>query len=254
MEYLRKLAAAAGPLAAAAAGAGVPDAGTAGLRDRAAAPGGGRSDCLDHARPRRARCPGTPGVRCRSTSPPPRLIRGIPRRAGRGRPRPQPRPARSGRPAYPRCGPVRRPGRIRPADLRVADTDRYGGPPPLRSACRRVRSRAPTASLRRCWPRCGCPWPGAAPPTPRPRKTPPGSLNAPPPARASPDTLLLGADLLIRPAFEDAYDLDVRRHARALLHAVEALPAPDRPAEVAQLRRALVEAGEVDLAQAPAAG
>ncbi|WP_189750716.1 hypothetical protein [Streptomyces tendae] len=43
-------------------------------------------------------------------------------------------------------------------------------------------------------------------------------------------------------------DGDVRRHARALLQTAEALPAADRPAEVAQLRRALIEAGEVDLA------
>ncbi|MFE3270032.1 hypothetical protein [Streptomyces sp. NPDC059215] len=40
-------------------------------------------------------------------------------------------------------------------------------------------------------------------------------------------------------------------HARALLQAAEALPAPDRPAETSQLRRALLEAGEVDLAGEP---
>ncbi|MFE1190200.1 hypothetical protein [[Kitasatospora] papulosa] len=67
-----------------------------------------------------------------------------------------------------------------------------------------------------------------------------------------PDALLLAVHLLTRPAPEDAYDGDVRHHARALLQAAEALPVPDRPAEAAQLRRALVEAGEVDLAQAPA--
>jgi D-mannonate dehydratase len=50
------------------------------------------------------------------------------------------------------------------------------------------------------------------------------------------------------------YDADVRRHARALLQAATALPAAERPAETEQLRRALVEAGEVDLAQTTAAG
>ncbi|MEV7157266.1 hypothetical protein AB0N77_22005 [Streptomyces misionensis] len=67
-----------------------------------------------------------------------------------------------------------------------------------------------------------------------------------------PDALLLAAHLLTRPAPDGAYDGDVRRHARALLRAAEALPAPERPAETAQLRRALVEAGEVGLAGAPA--
>ncbi|MEV5177973.1 hypothetical protein AB0L10_44875, partial [Streptomyces flaveolus] len=66
-----------------------------------------------------------------------------------------------------------------------------------------------------------------------------------------PDALLLAVHLLTRPAPEGAYDGDVRRHARALLQRAEALPAPDRPAEAAQLRRALIEAGEVDLASAP---
>nr|WP_258404872.1 hypothetical protein [Streptomyces sp. F12] len=66
------------------------------------------------------------------------------------------------------------------------------------------------------------------------------------------DALLLAAHLLTRPGPDGAYDDDVRRHARALLRAAEAPPAPDRPAETAQLRRALVEAGEVDLAHAPA--
>ncbi|MFI1189643.1 hypothetical protein [Streptomyces californicus] len=64
-----------------------------------------------------------------------------------------------------------------------------------------------------------------------------------------PDALLLAVNLLTRPAPGGAYDRDVRHHARALLQAAEALPARDRPAEAAQLRRALVEAGEVDLAQ-----
>ncbi len=67
-----------------------------------------------------------------------------------------------------------------------------------------------------------------------------------------PDALLLAVHLLTRPAPDGAQDSDVRHHARALLQAAEALPAPDRPAEAAQLRRALVEAGEVDLAHAPA--
>lgn len=67
-----------------------------------------------------------------------------------------------------------------------------------------------------------------------------------------PDALLLAVHLLTRPAPEGAHDSEVRHHARALLQAAEALPAPDRPAEAAQLRRALVEAGEVDLAHAPA--
>ncbi|WP_240679442.1 hypothetical protein [Streptomyces sp. B29(2018)] len=67
-----------------------------------------------------------------------------------------------------------------------------------------------------------------------------------------PDALLLAVHLLARPAPHGAHDGDVRHHARALLQAAEALPAPDRPAEAAQLRRALVEAGEVDLAHAPA--
>ncbi|MFF8994501.1 hypothetical protein ACF09H_32175 [Streptomyces sp. NPDC014983] len=67
------------------------------------------------------------------------------------------------------------------------------------------------------------------------------------------DALLLAAHLLTRPASEGAYDGDVRRHARTLLRAAEVLPAPERPAETAQLRRALVEAGEVDLAGAPSA-
>ncbi|MFK0142464.1 hypothetical protein [Streptomyces murinus] len=68
----------------------------------------------------------------------------------------------------------------------------------------------------------------------------------------SSDALLLAVHLLTRPAPEGAYDGDVRRHARALLRDAEALPAPECPAETAQLRRALVEAGEVDLAGAPA--
>jgi hypothetical protein len=40
---------------------------------------------------------------------------------------------------------------------------------------------------------------------------------------------------------------DVRSHTRTLLEASVALPEAERPAETEQLRRALVEAGEVDL-------
>ncbi|WP_199800767.1 hypothetical protein [Streptomyces marianii] len=69
----------------------------------------------------------------------------------------------------------------------------------------------------------------------------------------SPDALLLAAHLLTRPAPDPAYDTDVRRHARALLQAAAALPETERPAETEQLRRALVEAGEVDLAQTDSA-
>ncbi|WP_063835832.1 hypothetical protein [Streptomyces mutabilis] len=70
----------------------------------------------------------------------------------------------------------------------------------------------------------------------------------------SPDALLLAAHLLTRPAPGPLYDADVRRHARALLQAAAALPEAERPAETEQLRRALVEAGEVDLAQMTTAG
>ncbi|MEK2495152.1 hypothetical protein WN990_36985 [Kitasatospora purpeofusca] len=65
----------------------------------------------------------------------------------------------------------------------------------------------------------------------------------------SPDALLLTGHLLIRPAPDPEYDTDVRRHARTLLQAAAALPEAERPAQEEQLRRALVEAGEVDLAQ-----
>ncbi|MGW7196211.1 hypothetical protein [Streptomyces chryseus] len=65
----------------------------------------------------------------------------------------------------------------------------------------------------------------------------------------SPDALLLAAHLLTRPGPAPWYDADVCRHARALLQAAVALPAAERPAETEQLRRALVDAGEVDLAQ-----
>lgn len=90
---------------------------------------------------------------------------------------------------------------------------------------------------------------GSAPPTPRCRTVAERAAAHP----REPDALLLAAHLLTRPAPEAAYDGDVRRHARALLQAAEALPAPVPPAAAAQLRRALVEAGEVDLAGAPAA-
>ncbi|MFB8401143.1 hypothetical protein [Streptomyces sp. NPDC055912] len=65
----------------------------------------------------------------------------------------------------------------------------------------------------------------------------------------SPDALLLAAHLFTRPAPGPLYDADVRRYARALLRAATALPEAERPVEAEQLRRALVEAGEVDLAQ-----
>ncbi|MFC8259710.1 hypothetical protein ACFUNF_19245 [Streptomyces sp. NPDC057291] len=60
---------------------------------------------------------------------------------------------------------------------------------------------------------------------------------------------VLAAHLLTRPT--PAYDADVRRHARALLQAAAALPETERPAQTEQLRRSLVEAGEVDLARTP---
>ncbi|MFJ4700463.1 hypothetical protein ACIP5N_22210 [Streptomyces sp. NPDC088768] len=63
------------------------------------------------------------------------------------------------------------------------------------------------------------------------------------------DALLLAAHLLTRPAPDPWHDVEVRAHARTLLLAAEALPAPDRPAGTERLRRALVEAGEVDLAR-----
>jgi len=66
----------------------------------------------------------------------------------------------------------------------------------------------------------------------------------------SPEALLLAAHLLTRPAPDPEYGADVRRHARALLQAAEALPEAERPTQTEQLRRSLVEAGEVDLAPA----
>ncbi|WP_331755572.1 hypothetical protein [Streptomyces sp. NBC_01643] len=47
------------------------------------------------------------------------------------------------------------------------------------------------------------------------------------------------------------YDAEVRRYARALLRAAVALPGAERPAQTGQLRRALAEVGEVDLARTP---
>ncbi|WP_405429650.1 hypothetical protein [Streptomyces anulatus] len=63
------------------------------------------------------------------------------------------------------------------------------------------------------------------------------------------DALRLAAHLLTGPAPRGGQDPDVRRHARALLQAAQALPAPEHPEAIEQLRRALVEAGEVDLAR-----
>ncbi|MFK0142468.1 hypothetical protein [Streptomyces murinus] len=63
------------------------------------------------------------------------------------------------------------------------------------------------------------------------------------------DALLLAAHLLTRPAPDPWYDIEVRAHARTLLLAAEAGTAPGRPAATDLLRRALVEAGEVDLAR-----
>ncbi|MFC8949506.1 hypothetical protein [Streptomyces rochei] len=66
----------------------------------------------------------------------------------------------------------------------------------------------------------------------------------------SPDALLLAAHLLTRPAPDLEYDGDMRRHARTLLEAAVALPAADRPAETERLRRALIDAGEIQAARA----
>ncbi|MGW0564447.1 hypothetical protein ACWDZ4_28550 [Streptomyces sp. NPDC003016] len=63
------------------------------------------------------------------------------------------------------------------------------------------------------------------------------------------DALLLAAHLLTRSALAPWHDIEVRAHARTLLLAAEAQPAPEHPAATEQLRRALVEAGEVDLAR-----
>lgn len=65
----------------------------------------------------------------------------------------------------------------------------------------------------------------------------------------NPDALLLAAHLLTRPASETWDDVDVRRHARTLLEAAVALPAAERPAETEELRRALIDAGDVQAAR-----
>ncbi|MFD7859038.1 hypothetical protein ACFV6B_32855 [Streptomyces microflavus] len=67
----------------------------------------------------------------------------------------------------------------------------------------------------------------------------------------NPDALHLATHLLTGPAPERGHDPDVRRHARTLLQAAQALTAPEHPEATEQLRRALVEAGEVDLARTP---
>ncbi|MEU8701654.1 hypothetical protein AB0C61_29165 [Streptomyces sp. NPDC048680] len=58
-----------------------------------------------------------------------------------------------------------------------------------------------------------------------------------------------GAHLLTRSALAPWHDIEARAHARILLLAADAQPAPEHPAATEQLRRALVEAGEVDLAR-----
>ncbi|MZD16908.1 MULTISPECIES: hypothetical protein [Streptomyces] len=65
----------------------------------------------------------------------------------------------------------------------------------------------------------------------------------------SPDALLLAAHLLTWPAPGLERDTDVRRHTRTLLEAAVALPAADRPAETERLRRALIDAGEIQAAR-----
>ncbi|WP_329167777.1 hypothetical protein OG939_36120 [Streptomyces sp. NBC_01685] len=55
-------------------------------------------------------------------------------------------------------------------------------------------------------------------------------LNAPSPTPKNTDALRLAAHLLTRPAPEGGYDPDVRRHARALLQAAQALPASEHRA------------------------
>lgn len=64
-----------------------------------------------------------------------------------------------------------------------------------------------------------------------------------------PDALLLTVHLLTCPASDTRYGAELLRHARTLVEAATALPAGERPAETEQLRRALVEAGEVDIAR-----
>ncbi|MES9520808.1 hypothetical protein [Streptomyces capoamus] len=66
----------------------------------------------------------------------------------------------------------------------------------------------------------------------------------------SPDAIVLATHLLTRPAPAAWYDSGVRDHARALLDATAALPAADRPEGTEQLRRALVNSGDIDAARA----
>ncbi|MDP5315569.1 hypothetical protein [Streptomyces poriferorum] len=63
------------------------------------------------------------------------------------------------------------------------------------------------------------------------------------------DALLLAAHLLTRSALAPWYDIEVRAHARTLLLAADAQPAPEHVAATEQLRRTLVDAGEMDLAR-----
>ncbi len=63
------------------------------------------------------------------------------------------------------------------------------------------------------------------------------------------DALLLTAHLLTRSALAPWHDIEVRAHARPLLLTADAQPTPEHLAETEQLRLALVEAGEVDLAR-----
>lgn len=67
---------------------------------------------------------------------------------------------------------------------------------------------------------------------------------------ASADAVALAAHLLTRPAPAAWYDVEVRRHARALLQAAAALPGHEHPDAVEELRQALINAGEVDAAHA----
>lgn len=83
---------------------------------------------------------------------------------------------------------------------------------------------------------CGCPGRASA------ELTPPQEAADDVAERAvahprEPDALLLAAFLLTRPTFEAWYDAEVRAHARTLLLAAVALPAPGRPAATEQLRR-----------------
>ncbi|MGQ4364257.1 hypothetical protein [Streptomyces sp. SAS_272] len=63
----------------------------------------------------------------------------------------------------------------------------------------------------------------------------------------SEDALLLTAQMVTHPA-TTGQNAALRRHARALLDAATALPQDERPSEVQKLRRALVNAGDIDAA------